>query len=243
MGTSRCARACAFAAIAAIVGCEEVSDGAVLTAPGGLLLDYTFDERQGNIVHDSSGLDPALDLHIEAIAAVEWAPQGLRMLPGGVLRSQGRTDRIVESVQETGALTVEVWIDDTGDTEDGKLIEFGQEGVRNFWLKTLRHADGTLSYEFRVRMGGELTGRTAIVDVPDRTARHIVFARGDNGLVTLYLDGAATSTSELPGTFDTWSLFYDLEVGRGFLGTYQRLSVFNRALSDDDVIERYAAGP
>ena len=85
----------------------------------GVLALYTFDEDSGTVVHDVSGVAPALDLTIAKPSRVRWGDGYLKIRRSTVVSSEGPATKIIDGAVATGELTVEAWITPDADDEDG----------------------------------------------------------------------------------------------------------------------------
>ncbi len=79
----------------------------------GLIALYRFDEGAGTVVHDRSGLSPALPLTLKTSRkdAAVWLPEGgLRLDHRAILVSEGPAAKVIDAVRASNALTLEAWI-------------------------------------------------------------------------------------------------------------------------------------
>ena len=131
---------------------SEVADHHANGAPehlDGLQARYAFDEGDGAVVHDVSGQEPALDLHIEDTGAVSWSDDGLELTDSVLIATQEPAERLTAAMQDTNAITLEAWITPAETVQEGpaRIVTLSQDhGVRNFTLGHEEHA-----YEMRLR--------------------------------------------------------------------------------------------
>jgi hypothetical protein len=104
----------------------------------GLVAYYPFEDGSGNLVTDQSQVTPSLNLVINDLNAVTWLPQGGLSIKAPVLiRSQGTADKIVQSISQSNALTVEAWIKPANTQQDGpaRIITLSADtNLRNLTL-------------------------------------------------------------------------------------------------------------
>ena len=78
---------------------------------------------------------------------------------------------------------------------------------------------------------------------------HVVYTRDATGQATLYIDGVAVRSGQIEGTLDNWDPAYRLLVAneasgdRPWLGELYLAAIYDRALSESEVVQNYAAGP
>ncbi|MFP4173336.1 MAG: LamG-like jellyroll fold domain-containing protein [Candidatus Hydrogenedentota bacterium] len=115
----------------------------------GLMARYAFDEGEGAVVHDGSGEEPGLDLHIGDMEAVSWLEDGLQVHDPTLIATDRPAERFTEAVQDSGAFTLEAWITptDTNQTGPARIVTLSADhDTRNF---TLGQTDN--AYEMRFR--------------------------------------------------------------------------------------------
>ena len=115
----------------------------------GLQARYVFDEGDGAVVHDVSGQEPALDLHIEDTGSVSWSDDGLELTDSVLIASDGPAERLTAAMQDTNAITVEAWITPAEEVQSGpaRIVTLSEDHLnRNFTLGQEEDA-----YEMRLR--------------------------------------------------------------------------------------------
>ena len=130
----------------------EVEERYLAAAPErleGLQALYHFDTGEGGVVHDVSGQEPPLDLHISDTDAVAWTGDGLEARYPVLIATEGSAERLTEAVKESGAFTLEAWITPFEQTQTGpaRIVTLSADvNARNFTLGQLEDA-----YEMRFR--------------------------------------------------------------------------------------------
>ena len=76
-----------------------------------------------------------------------------------------------------------------------------------------------------------------------------MYTRARDGLHHLYVDGIERASEERPGDFSSWDKDYRLALGdeftrdRPWQGELFLVAIFSRALSRDDALRNFRAGP
>lgn len=160
----------------------EIADHQAAGVPehvDGLQARYLFDEGQGTVVRDVSGHRPALDLRIREAGAVTWLADGLRTNRPVLIATQAPAKRLVASVRERNALSVEAWITPAKEVQAGpaRIVSFSQDHVtRNF---TLGQENDT--YEMRLRTTATSANGLPAVQTARNVQASAAAARGRNG--------------------------------------------------------------
>ncbi|MCA9002344.1 MAG: hypothetical protein KDB61_10485, partial [Planctomycetes bacterium] len=163
----------------------------------GLIAEYLFEEGTGDVVHDTSGNSPALDLHIQDPANVAWQPSGLRLNSPTLLATPGAATRMTESIRLSSELTVEAWLRPENLEQDGpaRLIGISNgPSLRNFTLaQGLWGGQPKDTFNMRLRnSGSDLDGMPLISTNPGSASlgmQHVVYTRTATGRSTVYVNG------------------------------------------------------
>jgi glycopeptide antibiotics resistance protein len=169
-------------------------------AAPGLISLYMFNEGEGDVIHDLSGFEAPLDLHISPVDGVRWLnPNGIEILRPAILKSQGAGTKLFDAVSESHEFSIEMWIAPKTNVHGGfaRIVSFSHDRyARNFTV-----GQRAANVEFRVRTpvtgrnGAPLALRTKNGFLNSETV-HIV-ATYKAGIQKLYSNGA-----ELPETLD-----------------------------------------
>jgi glycopeptide antibiotics resistance protein len=209
----------------------------------GLVSLYTFSEREGDIVHDSAGVEPPLDLSFGRTGRVRWleSVNGLEFMGPAILQSREPARKLAAAVRATGQLAVEAWVTPSSAAQHGpaRIVSFSRDPVaRNFTL-------GQRGSEIEFRLRTPVTGRNGslfTLATSDRLAAleiaHIVATYRD-GVERLYVNGkeqprSLDLTSEgmigfgagrTPAAAAAYAFFYFFPAGffaAGFLSRWSR---------------------
>lgn len=228
----------------------EVVDRAPPRVAEGLLALYTFDAGTGITVSDVSNVGTALDLTIADPDRVSWGAGTLRIDSGTVIASTGAADKLNAAIPASGALTVEAWVDPANLIQDGpaaivslsegaaaRNVTLGQEGGSgDARLRTWSHDsdDSGAPSITAAGLGSDLV--------------HVVYTRAANADIALYYDGALVASALLGGDLTNWDPVYALSLGNEptagspWLGTFDLVAIYDRALTADEVQQNFAAG-
>jgi hypothetical protein len=220
---------------------------------------YRFDEGRGATVHDVSGFGEPLDLTVHDPDAVRWLDGGGLMLEEPSLLSSDRAGRkIFEACRATGEITVEAWITPALAEQKGpaRIVSLSADySRRDFTLGHGRDRDLSASsdaYVARLRTTETNDNGEPATETPAGTAlaerTHLVFTHSAAGRSRIYVNGVCRADREVGGDFSAWNADYRLLLGnelindRAWLGTYQLVAIYDRALVEAEVQRNFAAG-
>lgn len=237
---------------------EPEPTNASTSPPEEPILRYTFDEGEGDTIHDTSGVTPPVDLE-NVNGTYHWEDGRLILDAASYFEAPLGVDRIRDAIITSGAISVEVWARPEHPYMDGpaRLFTYALDSsVRNFTL-----GQDEESWVLRLRTtttntnGSSNTGRGKPIgedDVPLRWPQleHIVFTRNIDGTALVYRNGELVSEIQWPGTFDNWAPGYELGLGnepagsqRAWTGELSTLSVYDRPLDENEIVSSYENGP
>jgi hypothetical protein len=222
---------------------ERVSDG--------LLAFYRFDEGEGTVIHDYSGVEPPLNLNIKDKDKVQWVgnSSGVEFTGSSMIISDGDADKLFENLRSRKEFSVEVWLSPGNLSQSGpaRIVSMSQDsGQRNFTI-------GQSGPDLAIRLRTTETDNNGIPELD--TKKQVLSQRMihlltvyDGNIKKIYIDGKLHSESqELAGDFSTWQN-YPLIIGnelrddRTWLGKIFLVAIYARPLSDHDVLQNYRAG-
>lgn len=226
----------------------------------GVVALYRFDEGNGNVVRDVSGVGSALDLEIRDPGAVSWLPGGgLRVNREAQIVHPGEPVKLRKAVQESREITVEAWIRPASADQQGpaRIVTCSKgSGSRAFTLgQGVSTKNNPPRNSFTVRLhtsGADANGYPQFfTPVGSTTTRltHVVFTRAADGQERFYLDGVETGRNDRKGNFDPWKPEYrlalanEIEASRPWLGDLRLVALYARALSPQEVSALFTAGP
>lgn len=228
-------------------------------ASSGLQALYVFNEGSGATIHDVSGVGAPLDLHASDAHGLEWQPDGLRISAPVTIASATPATKIIEACRAANEITIEAWIRprDLSQTSPMRIVTLSADvSHRNVTLQQgAFQSPRTPSTFYHARLRTTTTdpeGMPAIATPPGSTTQqltHIIYTRAASGETRIYLNGAQQASGRVSGTFANWDATYRLMLtneisgDRPWLGEYRMVAIYDRALTEADVAQRFAAGP
>jgi hypothetical protein len=220
----------------------------------GLVALYDFEEASGSIVHDRSGVSPALDLIIEDGAGTSWIPGALNVQDNSIIRSTGTAHKITSSALATSEITVEAWITPDNTSQDGpaRIVSLsGGLNDRNFTLGqgTFGNAP-TTTFDTRFRTSETDTNGVPSLTTPPGSAaaelQHVVYTRDSLGTSRTFVNGLQVSQTVIGGTLAGWEDFQltlanEDDGSRPWLGLLHLVAIYDHALTPGEVGTNFTA--
>lgn len=246
---------CDLDAMAAAPDAPEVTPAA-LPANGrqttGLIAYYDFSEGEGQIAHDTSGVEPALDLRILDTSSIGWLSGSNGILissADSAVKSDGPASKIYGALKATGQFTIEVWAAPSSlDTAGPARIVSLSDGKTDFDYNYQLGQSETTVRE-RLRTLCSIFNQGAVRNAyPAAGATYQVTATYDGLTLRDYIDGALARQRAIGGDLSNWDEGYPLLIGnetsldRGFVGRVYLLAIYDRALSDDEIARNFQVG-
>lgn len=263
------------AVFAGLVGCmaeleptpvEEPPDTEQPDSPRvleGLQVLYTFDEGEGRVVNDRSGVEPAFDLELDNLVTNKWVPGGgIEIVGNSVITSLDVADKVFAACVQANAVTLEAWVEPANVTQTGTVFTYGKQNNTNAALTVNNtvYAGSVRTATPDPNMAGEVIEAIQTVQSPTNTAavaaQHLVFTRDVTAGASLYVNGIDVRPmppmpTEPPPVADqtTWAPGYQLVIGNRsngqspWLGKVYLLAIYCKKLSADEVQKNYVAGP
>ncbi len=217
---------------------------------------YTFDEGSGTTINDVSGVGAPLNLTVQNGAATSWVSGALSINSSTIVESSGAATKIIDAVTASEAITVEAWINPANITQDGpaRVVTLSQNtGNRNFTMGQGRWgSDPPDVFDFRLRTTTQSNNGMPSITSPSGTATtmltHIVNTRDASGAASIYVNGVLQASGTFGGNLSNWNTTYklglanELTLDRPWLGELHRVAIYDIALSQSQVTQRYAAG-
>ncbi len=219
-------------------------------ADEGLLVRYDFRDGGGNIVHDRSGVGQPLDLVIDSTKNVRWSSDHLTITKASHIISKEPATKISDAVRKSNAISVEAWVKPANTSQDGpaRMVSISSDtSHRNFTLGQEKDR-----YDARLR-----SSRTSTNGIPSTSTSakslkteltHVVFTRDARGQARMFLNGRQTANRNVAGDLRNWDRGYRLILGneqskdRPWLGEFHAVAIYSRALSANEVLQRFRVG-
>ncbi len=236
------------------------ADGVVASSGGridtNLIAKYEFKTGSGDMAYDTSGQDPALDLHLSGNASwLEGGVWGVRFNGG---RAQGTTvasKKLHKLISLTGEYSIEAWVAPANVTQEGpaRIVSYsGSNNTRNLTLGQTMYNYNFLNRTSETDPDGRPMLSTPNADeVLQATLQHVVVTFNILSGKRIYVNGklvAQDNSDTLGASLSNWDDSFALILGTEtsgmypWLGTMRFLAVHNRALTLDDVQANYSAG-
>ncbi|MEZ6128297.1 MAG: DUF1592 domain-containing protein [Planctomycetaceae bacterium] len=219
-------------------------------ASNGLQVLYDFTETDGGSVKDRSQTGQPLNLNIADAGAVKRSDGKLQLMKSTVIRSQKPPEQLINAIRASGELSIEAWVEpqDTRQSGPARIVTLsGDANQRNFTI-----GQDNDKIEFRLR-----TTRTSVNGIPSLATpnrslsaklTHIVATHAKSGRTRIYINGKRVAEQQIAGDLSNWDTSFRFGLGnelngsRPWLGTLQRVAVYSRELSSEDVTKNFTAG-
>ncbi len=210
---------------------------------------YTFEENEGNIVRDVSGIGSPIDLDVPIDGNTEWVKGGLKLVRPTLLAATTSSEKIVNAIQASQEITLEAWITSSSLTQGGpaRILTLSH----NPYLRNVTLGQSGTSFNARLRTTrSDLNGRPDINTsngLVTQSLTHVVFTKDQEGNASFYVNGKLSRTFQRRGDFSNWDSSYRLGVGnewsedRPWLGTLYELAIYDQALDGTRIDELYQA--
>ena len=215
---------------------------------------YDFSAGFGNLVRDRGNGAPH-DLTIDNLSAVTWLPGALRLDSSARLSNAAAATKLIQACQASQEITIEAWVTPLRYDQSGpaRIVTLAQDTTsHNFLLGQ----DVIPRNAFVARLRTSITdqhGKPAVATRPGAVAfalRHVVFTRAASGQEVFYVDTVARLQLLRTGSLAPWNSSYPLGLGselsgdpQGWLGDLHRVAIYDRALSQAEVEQNFAAAP
>ncbi len=227
----------------------------------GLVALYTFDDPDGILVHDRSGVDPPLHLVLANPEGAVREPGSLTIEGAGTMAATaGPPARLIEAIRQSGELTIEAWLTPVQLEHRGpaRIVNISENRtVRNLTLghgnSRCQRSDPSTQYSVRLRTTASNNNGCPELNTPLgfvwRQLTHVVFRRRPDGPGEIWVDGIVATARVYEGDLSNWSETARLSLGgefgadRTWYGRFHLVAIFDRALSDLEVLEHLRAGP
>jgi len=264
------------------IGAPEPIDAALLTSQQVGLLDGTlasggnryendqialweFKEGLGSTAHDTSGIDPAVDL--DFFGDVDWyGGWGITIGdgaagPGKAQAATGVSRKLYDILSESGEFSIEAWVIPANVTQEmARIASYSQgQNSRNFTLQQTLY-----NYDFLLRTNAEDVNGDPVttlngdpqLSTPDdlealqATLQHVVATYDPIIGRRIYVNGVLSSdTDPVPGgTFSSWQDNMAFILGNEassdglWEGTLRLAAIHRRALTEPQINQNFDAG-
>jgi fibronectin type 3 domain-containing protein len=221
---------------------------------------YNFTRNPENIIRDLSNYGDPLDLHIADDNAVTCdEDHTLTIMGNTIIQSAVPAKKIIEACKRTNAFSVEMWVKplDSYNIMESYLLTLDKnESERAFFMaQQFSNFKDTWDYSYVTGLQTVSTGTTGLPylnlseDISYINLNHIVYCIDKEGQEKIYMNGVKSAEGYRPGGFDSWENFYFLRLGNSadlthtWYGTFYLLAIYNKALSEENIMTNFHAGP
>lgn len=213
---------------------------------------WEFKTGSGNTAFDTSGVDPAIDLTLSG--EVEWVGGwGINVKSGKAQGSTTASKKLHDMIKTTGEYSIEAWVVPANVVqEEARIVSYSAGTMaRNFTL-----AQNLYDYTFANRSSvtdgdGQPALQTNSADEDlQASLQHVVATFDPVEGRKIYVNGAFTDdVDDLGGASiadwdDTFAFVLGNEVSgdRQFAGVFRLVSIHNRVLSPEQIVQNFDAG-
>lgn len=222
--------------------------------PVGLIAFFPLTEGGGPTARDQSGFDEALDLTLSGDVA--WLRGGRGVWLGGgasKMQSSGPAAKLAGRITRTKQFTVEAWAKPAMLNQGGpaRLISYSINPFnRNFSFAhgIMEEVNRDVVFRLRTTGGTDENGLPNVVapSAISEGVSHLV-ATFDGQTLRIYKNGILRVAEPREGGLDYWNWEFPLIVGneatnnRGWRGELYTVAIFDRALTEGELLERFEA--
>jgi len=240
---------------------QTLSEG-IIAASGGrfekdMIALYEFKTGEGSTAFDTSGIDPSA--HLSLYGEYAWVGGwGVRFSGAGNSAGRGQAPvadsrKLYDKITGTGEYTIEAWAAPANVTqEETSIVSYsGAKDQRNFTLGQTLY-----DYEFYHRQsttddaGMPQLTTNAAGEIAQATLQHVAVTFSGTNKRRVYVNGELIDVADETeaGNLANWSNSFAFVVGNEgsqkmpWSGVVRMVSVFNRALTLEQIQQNYAAG-
>ncbi|VAX03836.1 FIG00702062: hypothetical protein [hydrothermal vent metagenome] len=228
----------------------------------GIIALYQFRAGIGNVISDTSGVTPALDLSLEGDEGSDFkwvGGWGIEFLGGHARSNPDDTRKLRDRIVASGEYAIEAWVV-PGNVSQGtagdpaRIISYSaNEDSRNFTFGQAEYR-----YEYMHRSSStNANGEPSLItdaDAEDAQAvqQHVVVTYSRNDGRRIYVNGEYTGdsidTSSLTDTLADWDNSYPLVFGseaggsQPWQGKLRLVAIYDSAISEAQIQQNFEAG-
>ncbi|HEY8520070.1 MAG TPA: LamG domain-containing protein [Gammaproteobacteria bacterium] len=213
---------------------------------------WEFKEGDGFTAHDTSGIEPAIDLTLSG--DVKWfSAWGLTFSGGKAQASTAASSKLKTLIGATGEYSIEAWVAPGNVVQEDTRIVSYSAGLmaRNFNLGQTMY-----SYDFFNRTtnsdenGNPQLSTPAAAEVLQATLQHVVATYSPVDGRKIYVNGELVTQADpvAPGLLTDWDDTYAFVLGnevsgnRPWMGVIRLVAIHNRALTPAQIMQNYEVG-
>ena len=210
-----------------------------------LLLYYDFESSSGETILDKSDSKSLSNLQILDPSKAQFKNGGIHFMQGTTARSRSIPSDIIKELKRTSSLSFELWFEPSNLRQKGPARIFSLSGGtsdRNFTV-----GQEGKSFQVRLRTNGTSNNGLPALEssnILKTTLTHAVYTFKENQ-AELYINGELVKRQKIEGSFSNWNDNYRIFLGnesngsRPWLGTIYSLYLFDKALSKNEIVNRF----
>ncbi len=207
---------------------------------------YSFNEASGATIKDRTS--SPLNLNIKNVGRTTRVPSGVRIDQSTVINTAGGANKINNGVRSSNEITVEMWLEPADIAQTDAML-FGlsaNNNARNIGM--FQNGVDLSSYLRSTATNTKGEPPTTATGALQQAMMHVVFTRDAAGVSKLFIDGNEVAADTVGGDLGNWISSHRLHLGAerdlsgSWLGTYYMLAVYDRALTQNEVVQNFAFG-
>ncbi len=215
----------------------------------GLSVLYNFNEGSGTTINDASSNGIPLNLTIDNTDLTSWTAYGLNIHGNARIKSNDVASKLIDSCKNTNELTFEAWLLPSNINTrklHTRILTISKNDIHERDFGIIQYKANNY-YVLRTNETS-LEGKVTTFDTISADLTHLVFTRKADGTIKTFRNGNLVLTDTITGDFSNWdntySIFLGNESGSNYYweGTYYLVALYNRALTDSEVVKNYNEG-
>jgi hypothetical protein len=170
-----------------------------------------------------------------------------KVTSSSIMESRDDGLKINTACLATNEISIEAWIKPsrTDQSDPARIVSLSIDLYnRNF---TLGQDDTSYNVRLRTTKTGA-NGDKLSLSAPNSVKTeltHVAYTRDKSGVAKIYINGVEKAHGTISGDFSNWDKSYRLALANEFtknrpwLGNFQLIAVYSRALTSDEVVRRY----
>ncbi len=214
---------------------------------------YEFSVGVGSgTVYDVSNVGLPLNLIIGDTSFVTWGIDSLTVNQPTIISSLVAATKLNSSITASNEITIETWVSPANITQGGPSRIFSMSNgtsTRNF---TVGQETDYYNVRLRTTTSG-LNGSNPSLSSPAASLTtnltHVVYTRDAANNAKLYINNVLVSATIDSGDLSNWDSSYELMIANEFtsnrpwLGTFDLIAIYSRALTVQEIKDNYIVGP
>jgi len=214
---------------------------------------YEFKTGMGNIVYDTSGHEPALNLTMSG--DVTWVGGwGINVKPGGKVQgTSAASKKLTDLIKSTGEFSLEAWVNNANVAQEDAFIVSYSAGAnaRNATLAQRMYQYEAYTRSSETNSNGNPVLLTRAADMDAQAAlQHVVLTYSPVDGRRIYVNGIDTGDVDAQGggSLADWDDTFALVLGnetstnRQWEGVLRLVAIHNRALTATQIEQNFEAG-